>query len=216
MDRSELFAKAGVKSGSVQNRIKKELIESGFIAETSHFGKRKQGALFRLSDEYSAFYLKWYKEIKNSRLPVNPNHWMMLHNTTQFKTWAGYAFENVCLNHIPQIAKALGFSGIIHSFSSWNYKPKDKNDKGVQIDLFMERSDNCINLCEIKFHDRQFTVTKEYSEKLLYKKDKFIEVTKTRKTVFITLITSFGAKENSWYHEAVNNQLSMNDLFIHI
>jgi hypothetical protein len=214
MERSELFPKAGVTSGSVQTRIKKELIESGFIAETSPFGKRKQGSLFRLSDEYSAFYLKWYEEIKNSRLPVNANHWMMLHNSPQFKIWAGYAFENVCLNHIQQIAKALGFSGIIYSFSSWRYKPKAQNDKGVQIDILIERSDNCINLCEIKFYDGKFTVTKEYAEKLLYKKQKFIEVTKTRKTVFTTLITSFGAKENSWFLEAVNNQLSVNDLFI--
>ncbi len=214
MERSELFSKAGVTSGSVQTRIKKELIESGFIAETSPFGKRKQGSLFRLSDEYSAFYLKWYEEIKNSRLPVNANHWMMLHNSPQFKIWAGYAFENVCLNHIQQIAKALGFSGIIYSFSSWRYKPKAQNDKGLQIDILIERSDNCINLCEIKFYDGKFTVTKEYSEKLLYKKQKFIEVTKTRKTVFTTLITSFGAKENSWFLEAVNNQLSVNDLFI--
>jgi hypothetical protein len=69
-------------------------------------------------------------------------------------------------------------------------------------------------LCEIKFSDRQFTVTKGYSEKLLYKKEKFMEVTNTRKSVFITLITSFGAKENVWYLEAVNNQLTLNDLFI--
>jgi hypothetical protein len=214
MDRSELFAKAGVQSGSVQNRIKKELIESGFIAETSQFGKRKQGALLRLSDEYSAFYLKWNEEIKNSRLGVNPNYWMMLHNSTRFKSWAGYAFENVCLNHIHQIAKSLGFSGIIYSFSSWSYKSKVRNEKGVQIDLLIDRSDNCINLCEIKFHNGKFSVSKEYAEKLLYKKEKFMEITNTRKTVFTTLITSFGAKENPRYLQAVNNQLSMNDLFI--
>ena len=81
-------------------------------------------------------------------------------------------------------------------------------------DLLIERSDNCINLCEIKFSNRQFTVTRDYSEKLLYKKEKFMEVTNTRKTVFTTLITSFGAKENAWYLEAVNNQLTLNDLFI--
>ena len=214
MERSELFSKAGITSGSVQNRVKKELIESGFIAETSPFGKRKQGSLFRLSDELSAFYLKWYEEIRNSRHPVNENHWMMLHNSPQFKIWAGYAFENICLNHIQQIAKALGISGIIYSYSSWRYQPKAKRDKGVQIDILIERSDNCINLCEIKFYEGKFAVTKEYSEKLLYKKQKFIEATKTKKTVFTTLITSFGAKENSWFLEAVNNQLSVNDLFI--
>jgi hypothetical protein len=144
---------------------------------------------------------------------VNPNHWLMLHSSTQFKTWAGYAFENVCLNHIHQIAKALGFSGIIYSFSSWTYRPTNNKGKGVQVDLLIERSDNCINLCEIKFYNRQFTVTKDYSEKLIYKKEKFMEVTNTRKTVFTTLITSFGAKENTWYLEAVNNQLTLNDLF---
>jgi hypothetical protein len=143
---------------------------------------------------------------------VEPSAFQFMRN--QFKIWAGYAFENVCLNHIQQIAKALGFSGIIYSFSSWRYKPKAQNDKGVQIDILIERSDNCINLCEIKFFDGKFTVTKEYSEKLLYKKQKFIEVTKTRKTVFTTLITIYGSKENSWYLEAVNNQLSVDDLFI--
>ena len=106
MGRSELFFISCVTSGSVQTRVKKELIESGFIAETSPFGKRKQGSLFRLSDDYSTFYLKWYEEIKNSRLPVNANYWMMLQNSPQFKIWTGYAFENVCLNHIQQIAKA--------------------------------------------------------------------------------------------------------------
>jgi hypothetical protein len=197
--------------GGLYNRITRRISLQPFnLRETEQYLKGKK---VNLSDEYSAFYLKWHREIKNSRLPVNPNHWMMLHSSPQFKTWAGYSFENVCLNHIHQIAKALGFSGIIYSFSSWTYRPKNKNDKGAQIDLLIERSDNCINLCEIKFYNQLFTVTKEYSEKLTYKKEKFMEITQTRKTVFVTLITSYGAKENSFYLEAVNNQLTLNDLF---
>jgi hypothetical protein len=139
---------------------------------------------------------------------------MMLHSSNRYKSWTGYAYENVCLNHIHQIAKSLGISGIIYSFSAWRHKPKTRNEKGVQIDLLIERSDNCINLCEIKFYDGKFTVSKEYAEKLLYKKEKFMEITKTRKTVFTTLITSFGAQENPRYFEAVNNQITMNDLFV--
>jgi len=139
---------------------------------------------------------------------------MMLHNSGRWKTWAGYAFETVCQNHIQQIAKSLGISGIIYSFSSWRYRPETPENKGAQIDILIDRSDNCINLCEIKFHDGEFIVTREYSKKLLYKKRKFIEVTKTRKTVFVTLITSYGAKENTWYTQAVNNQLTLDDLFI--
>ncbi len=213
MDRNELFGKAGITSGSVQTRIKKELIESGFISENTFFGNRRKGSLFRLIDEYSSFYLKWSKEIKNSRHPVNPNYWMMLQNSGAWRSWAGYAFETVCQNHMRQIAKSLGISGIIHSFASWYHKPLTPEDKGAQIDILIDRADNCINLCEIKFHEGGFTVSREYSKQLLYKKQKFLEVTNSRKTVFITLITSYGAKENSWYTQTVNNQLTMDDLF---
>jgi len=206
-------AKCKIKSVSVQHRVKKELIESGFIAENPFFGNRKKGSRLRLIDEYSIFYLKWQKEMNNSRLPVRPDYWMMLQNSNTWKTWPGYAFENVCLNHIPQLGKALGISGIIYSFSTWYYISKRGNDMGVQIDILIDRSDNCINLCEVKYHNGQFTVSKEYAKKLLYKKQKFIEVTKTKKSVFITMITNYGVKENRFYTQAVNNQLILDELF---
>ncbi len=107
----------------------------------------------------------------------------------------------------------MGIGGIIFSYSSWKYKTDDKGEKGVQIDLIIDRPDNCINLCEIKFYNDEFIVSKEYSKILQYKKQKFQEITKIRKTVFVTLITSFRTKENSYYHEVVNNQLTINDLF---
>lgn len=214
MPRSELFQKAAIKSGSVQTRVKRELIESGFIAETPFFGARKKQSHIRLIDEYSIFHLKWNREINNSRLLVKPDYFMKLQGTATWKSWSGYAFETICHNHIHQIAKALGIGGILYSYSSWNYKPETNNEKGIQIDLIIDRSDNCINLCEIKFHNNTFIVSKAYSKKLIYKKQKFMEITKTKKTVFITLITSFGTKENASYHEAVNNQLRIDDLFI--
>ncbi len=216
MDRTELFSKAGINSGSVQNRIKRELIESGFISEVTFFGNRKKNSKLRLTDEFSTFYLKWSKEIQNSRHQLNPNFWMMMQRSPSWKTWAGYAFETVCQNHICQIANALGISGMIYSYASWSYKAETKADKGVQVDLIIDRSDNCINLCEIKFHESKFTITKKTAEELIYKREKFIEVTQTRKTVFITLLTSFGVKENELYHEVVDNQLSMDDLFAKI
>lgn len=213
MSSSELFIKTGISSGSVQNRVKRELIESGFIAEIPFFGARKKQSHLRLIDEYSLFYLKWATEIKNSRLPVKSDYFLMLQNTPTWKSWSGYAFETICQNHIQEIADALGIGGIIFSYSSWNYKAEKSGEKGVQIDLIIDRPDNCINLCEIKFYNDEFVVSKEYSKKLYYKKQKFKEITKTRKTVFVTLITSYGVRENAQYHEVVNNQLTMDELF---
>ncbi|MFC1586215.1 hypothetical protein ACFL5V_11775 [Fibrobacterota bacterium] len=213
MNREALFREAGIESGSVRNRVKKELIESGFMAETPLFGSRKKGSFLRLVDEYSIFYLKWQREMRNSRVPPRPDLWLMLQNSASWKSWSGYAFESLCHNHIHQIASALGISGIIHSWSSWRYVPQRGKEDGVQIDMVIDRSDNCINLCELKFHSGPFTVTKAYAAKLLYKKEKFIEVTGTKKTVFLTLITGSGAKENMHFHHAVNNQLRLEDLF---
>ena len=214
VDRMALFKNIGITSGSVKKRVVSELIESGFVAENPIFGNRKKGSLLRLIDEYSAFYLKWHKEIKNSRLPVNPNYWTILQNSSAWRAWSGYAFESICQNHIQQIAKALGISGIIYSSSSWHFNPKEGDEKGTQIDLLIDRSDNCINLCELKFYNGGFVISKDYAEKLLYKKRKFIEVTESKKTVFITMITSEGTIENQFYHEVVNNQLTIDDLFV--
>ncbi len=213
MDRNRLFSDAGIKSGSVKIRIIRELIESGFVAECPAFGNNKKGTSLRLTDEYSTFFLKWNKEIKNTRTEPDPGHWLMLQNTNTWKIWSGYAFENICKKHLQEITSALGIEGIMYSFSSWSYKPCTKEDTGVQIDLLIDRADNCINLCEIKFHSSEFTITKDYARKLNYKKQKFIETIKTRKTVFVTMITSYGTKENAYYHEIVSNQLTMKELF---
>jgi hypothetical protein len=212
IDRNKLFNQVGIKSGSVKKRVINELLESGFISKSPFFGNRKKGELLRLVDEYSAFYLKWHREIINCRLPVNPDYWLILQNSGKYKTWSGYAFETLCMNHIDYIARTLGISGIIYSYSSWSHLPANKADKGVQIDLLIDRTDNCINLCELKFHNSQFTISKEYANKLIYKKQKFIEQTKTNKTIFITMITFYGTKENEHYREIVNNQITIQHL----
>jgi len=212
MDRNDLFNKVGIKSGSVKNRVVHELLESGFIAKNSFFGNRKKGESLRLVDEYSAFYLKWHREINNCRLPVKPDYWPILQNSGKYKTWSGYAFETLCINHVDFIASALGISGIIYSCSSWSHRPTNTDDKGTQIDLLIDRADNCINLCELKFYNGQFTISKEYANKLTEKKQKFIEQTKTNKTIFITMITFYGTKENYYYREVVNNQISIINL----
>jgi uncharacterized protein len=59
--------------------------------------------------------------------------------------------------------------------------------KGTQIDLLIDKQDNCINLCEIKFSNKSFTLTKEYAVNLTAKRWIFEEKIGTKKTVFISL-----------------------------
>ena len=179
----------------VQTRIINELLESGFIALQPLYGNRKKDAPIRLIDAYSAFYTKWFQEITNTRVAINDNYWLILQNSRKYASWSGHAFETLCMNHVDYIAKALGFNGILYSYASWYYSPTDKTDSGSQIDILIDRSDNCINLCELKFYNGLFTISKEYAKKLEHKKQKFVEITKTKKTVFITMVTFFGTKE---------------------
>lgn len=81
------------------------------------------------------------------------------------------------------------------------------------MDLVLERADQCINLIEMKYYGDTFTITKDYAELLRRKKQRFIEHNGLRKAVFLTLLTTYGATENSYYHELVTNQIHLDDLF---
>ncbi|MBN1674908.1 MAG: ATP-binding protein, partial [Kiritimatiellae bacterium] len=109
---------------------------------------------------------------------------------------------------------ALGIQGIHYECYAWSAAQSEEHAQGAQVDLVIDRADRCVNLCEIKFCSSPFVLTREYAQRLREKRDLFIQVTGTRKTVFTTLITAFGAKENEYYLGAVDNQLSIDDLFL--
>jgi hypothetical protein len=79
--------------------------------------------------------------------------------------------------------------------------------------MVIDRADQCINLVEEKFCEGEFTVTKEYAARLQRKKELFKEKTGTKKAIFTTLITPYGAVVDANYLAAVDNQLTIDDLF---
>jgi uncharacterized protein len=211
--RRELFSATRITSGSVQNRVERELIESGFIARSPQFGAKKKGAIIRLIDEYVIFYLTWRDKMQNPEHAPDQTFWRSLQRTNRWHAWSGYAFEGICRSHAKQIAKALGFHGINYSCHTWHSRAGGGDRRGAQVDIVLDRADHCINLCEVKFHDTDFTMTHDYSRQLIAKREAFVQATKTRKTVFTTMITCHGVKENSHYHEAVDSQLMLDALY---
>jgi len=115
----------------------------------------------------------------------------------------------VCLAHIPQIKKALGISGVQTVTSSWISR---NEQKGAQVDLVIDRRDQVINICEMKFSINKFTIDKKYADELKNKLSVFKAETKTKKALFLTMITSFGLAKNS-YASFVQNELTMDILF---
>ena len=106
----------------------------------------------------------------------------------------------------------MGISGIICNVCSWSYRPKNSDETGVQIDMLIDRDDNVINVCEIKFSQDEFELTSDYERDIRHKVSVFQNKTGTRKGVAVTMITSYGLVKNQWAN-GIQNQLTMNDLF---
>ncbi|MEM9720791.1 MAG: ATP-binding protein [Bacteroidota bacterium] len=208
MDRTEIIQKSGLSNGGSLTRVLEELIQSGFISEYFPFGKKKKSKLYRLTDEYSLFYLKFIEDKKHQ----GAGTWQHLSQTQQYKTWSGYAYESICIKHLPQIKKALGISGVYAVSSSFVAKGKE-NQKGLQIDLLLDRNDQIINLFEIKFANKEFILSKAYAKQLKERMDRFAEITQTRKQLFLTLVTTFGLKVNEHSLAVVDQVLDLEELF---
>jgi hypothetical protein len=215
LTQSDLLEAAGLVPGGTSSTVLEELEESGFIMSMHAFGKKQKERSFRLIDEYSLFYFAWIDEIKGDIFKnFDPEYWNKKYKTPAWNAWAGHAFENICLKHSGKIKNALGISGITTSESHWQYIPARKSEgRGAEVDLVIDRSDNCINLCEIKFCEEEFEITKDYAKDLERKKSVFQKITRTKKTIFLTMITPFGLKENAHSVEHVNQQLMLDSLF---
>jgi hypothetical protein len=96
--------------------------------------------------------------------------------------------------------------------SGWRYTPK-KGEAGAQIDLLLDRADHSINVCEMKFANGEFTINKKYADELDSKVKVFRAQTKPRKTIFLTMITTYGTKQNIYYTGRIVSEVKMEDLF---
>ena len=201
LTRKEIVNISKLTDGGTLTNYLNELEHSGFIGIYQPFGKSKKDRLYRLTDEYSLFYLKFIENQRN-------RSWAKLSQSQKLKSWQGYAFEGVCLKHVEQIKIALGISGISTEESSFLFHGNDAY-KGFQIDLLINRQDNTINLCEMKFCESEFKADKNFVKEVREKIARFKEQTKTRKTVFFTLITTFGTQQNQNSLEAIDQHFNM-------
>jgi uncharacterized protein len=208
MTRAEVIEACGLTTGGTTSRLFEELEQSGFITQYIPFEKTSRDGIYKLSDEYSLFYLKF---IDGSRA-TGSGTWHKLAQGQSYNSWSGYAFEAICQKHVKQIKQALGIAGVYTEASGWRYSPK-KGETGAQIDLLLDRADHSINLCEMKFSTNEFTIDKKYAAELDSKVTIFREQTKTRKTIFPTMVTTYGTKQNIYYTGRIVSEVTMEDLF---
>ena len=207
LTRKDIILFGKLADGGNTSKVIEELVHSGFVTPYYTFGKKKRNLLYRLTDEYTLFYLKFIE--KNRAQGVGT--WQKLSQTQTWKSWSGYTFEGIGLKHVTQIKKALQIGGIYSEASVMDYSGTDELP-GFQIDLLIDRNDHVINLCELKFHKENFILTKAYAEEVRSKVAAFKLATKTKKQIFLTFLTTFPILENK-HSSLVDQKLTMEVLF---
>jgi uncharacterized protein len=202
--RNEIVKLAKLKSGGYVTQALSELEESGFIQGYVPVNKKRKDKVYRLTDEYSLFYLRFIETSKSYRAGA----WANIQSKQPYISWSGFAFENLCLKHVQQIKNSLGIGGIYSEQTAW-YSKQEK----AQIDLVIQRADRCTNLCEMKFSNKPYEVTSRYAKELQHKTMAYKKGTGSRHTLFTTLVTTYGLKPNEHSLNHVDNVVLLEELF---
>lgn len=204
MTRTEISKAVGIDSGSGLSEILGDLVACDFIRAYRN-GLKKNGEIYQLMDFYTLFYHQFC-----ARPSTDQNYWKNTLNSPLQNTWYGLSYERVCMAHISEILQSLHLDTIhteYYSFRSQNSSPK------VQIDLVIDRSDDFIDIVEIKYSRSKYEMTKEEREKIERRITSFLSETKTRKGVQTVLITTLGCEMNR-NADVCQRCLTLDDLFV--
>ena len=183
-----------------------ELEQCGFIRRYNGFGGKRSPDVFQLVDNFTLFYFKFLDGEANP----DENFWKNHVLSPVVYNWRGLAFERLCLQHITQIKQKLGISGVSTKVYAWS--GKNSGGKGTQIDLLIDRADNVVNVCEMKFTNGLYEITEAEDLRLSTRLETFANVAGGNRSVHLTMVTSRGLVENS-YSRNVQSQITLNDLF---
>ena len=133
--------------------------------------------------------------------------------TPKYNSWCGLSFERTCLWHTEQIKKKLGISGILTNEYAWRCLPDDSiGRRGVQIDMLIDRNDGIIDLCEMKYSKDKFTITSDYADEIIRKRNLFQTVTGTKKAIHSIMVTTDGLTQNEYCGD-IQAEIQLDDLF---
>lgn len=209
LTRNEIIASTKLHDNGKLKIILDNLVNNEFIRPYNYYGKKKQDTIYQLTDFYSMFYFTYIKD----NYGRDPHFWANSTDNPSRRAWAGYTFEQLCLYHLEQIRRSIGISAVQCDVSAWFHRDNDGKTRGAQIDLLIDRRDNVINVCEMKFSINEFSIDRDYEEILRNKIETFREESKTKKALQLTMITTYGVKRNM-YHNRVQSEVVLDDLFV--
>lgn len=204
--RKEIVQKTGLSSNGDLTKMLKALVGSDFVVKYVPFGASSRDEHYKLIDSFCWFWLHF----KESKRITQPDYWQCHVKESEISAWRGIAFEEVCLRHISQIKNALNIGGVSTNESA--YTVRDGEQGGMQIDLLIERADDVVNVCEMKFYRMPFAVTKSYAQtlaaRLQYLEEKYPSL-----TFHLTYIGSTELVHNE-YSDIFTSVVTADELFV--
>lgn len=199
--RDEVVSESGLADSGKLTEILKDLERCGFIRRYVPMGRISRGSIYQLIDNFTLFYYQY----------VLPNHgrdrhyWTKKLSSPVHSTWAGLAFERVCLEHVEQMKEALRIGAVLTNEYAWR-------NPSAQIDLLIDRADGIINVCEMKYSGSEYALDEKDDEAMRNRRQQLKVETGTRKAMHSTFVTVYGVKENA-YSRNVQSFVSLKDLF---
>ena len=178
----------------------------GFIGQYVPYTGSMRLPRYKLLDPFCLFYLKHIAQNKGKR-----SYWQSFGSSPKASAWRGYAFENLCFCHEAEIVKAMGIGGMRTSASLW-YRKGSEQEKGSQIDLIIERADNIVNLCEMKFYSGEVRCDKESHLNLMGKMESLQSCIARKYSILNVLVTTFGLYKGA-YSSDYPIVIALDDLF---
>ncbi len=205
--RDEIAKALNMESNGRLSNMLLDLVYCDFIRKYNIRDRmvKENNGLYQLIDFYTFFYNTFV-----SKATMEEHYWTRHLGTSEVNTWNGLAYERVCKAHIPQIKRALGFESVATEFYSWRSKTLAD---GAQVDIIIDRADNMINLCEVKYSEHEYMLDKDEFLKIQNRVEAFRRETGTHSTILPTLITTFGLRKGMYEHQ-IAAKVTMDDLFI--
>lgn len=170
-EQGDICERIGLKRGGDIAEYLNDLVQAGFIARdfTWHIKNNRPSKLsqYRLSDNYSRFYLKYILPNKN---PARSDSILSssLANLPGWSSIMGLQIENLILNNKNLIKDALNLFPSEVVCDNPFFQRKNSKQKGCQVDYLIQTKLNALYVCEIKFsrHEISTSIIEEMRKKI--------------------------------------------------
>ena len=206
LTRDELLAAAGLSDGGRIGKYLEELETCGFIRKYRALGKKTKDSVFQVIDNYTLFHLQFVANGNGK----NARGWTDRLETADYYSWAGCAFERVCLQHVLSIKRALEIGGVKTSEHSWRGIAPDGSP--AQIDMLIDRNDGIVDLCEMKYTKDAYALSEEEWNRISRRRAALREVLPPSKAIHVVMVTAQPMVKNAWSKE-VMAFITADDLF---